>query len=173
MKTIEEIKNSKGERKYYKGFETYLTASGWARALDLPRMTVWQYLQQGLTPEEIKAKRAVKSVDLDRAPRKQRVGHRQAETFELVEELLDLSGYDPDNLEVIAVGGAFRHQIVWNDIEIGKYDPTKDWLKLTGGEQIKLRCPLIENQRIHHIDQVWYLTPGTKRARIDAVCRND
>ena len=161
---MKNIKTSSGERKYYEGFGTHMTAAGWAAALGLPRMTVWQYLQQGLTPEEIMEKRQIKEVNLGGPQRKERVGHRQVETFEKMEELLDFSGYDPDGLEVNIIEGAYRHQIVWNGLIIGDYDPTKDVLRLTGGGRTKLRSPVVPDQQIHHIDGKWQLTAKTKRA---------
>lgn len=161
---IEGIKNAKGERKYYEGYGRYMTAAEWARALDLPRMTVWQYLQRGMTPEEIAANRSVEELSPAKIQRKPRTGHRLTETKEKMEELLEASDYDPDGLEVHNTSGAFRHQIIWNDILIGHYDPTKDWLKLTGGEWVKLRCPLVDDQQIYHEDRVWYITPETRQA---------
>lgn len=169
---ITEIKNAKGEQKYFEGFGTFKTAAEWARALGLPRMTVWRYLQQGVTPEEIKAKRDIKKVNLaGKTQRKQRVGHRQVETLEMVEALLDVSDYDPDGLEVRVVGGAFRHKIVWGDMVVGEYDPAKDWLKLTGGEQIKLRNPVVPDQKVRNVGGVWQVAQETKQALIDAAMK--
>ena len=166
---ISDIKNAKGARKYYGGFGTYKTAAEWARALGLPRMTVWQYLQQGLTPEEIQARREVTKVELATGPRKKRIGHRQRETIEMVEGLLDVSGYDPEGLEGEVVSkAAFRHKITWSDTLVGKYDPTKDVLQLSGGDTLKLRNPLTDDLKIHHVEGVWFITPETKQAIISA-----
>lgn len=161
---MNDIRNARGERKYYAGFGAYKTASGWAKALGLPRMTVWTYLQQGLTPEQIVEKRGVTAVDLKSAKRKERVGIRQTETLERMESLLDFSDYDPDGLEVNLIGGAYRHQIVWNGLIIGAYDPSKDILWLTGGDKLKLRNPLVPDQKIYHTGGKWCPTPETKRA---------
>lgn len=155
-----EIKDSKGNQKYYEGFGTHKTASGWAYALGLPRMTVWQYLQQGLTPEQIMERRKVATVDLTES---RRVGHRQLETLELMAELLDFSDYDPDGLEVNIVAGAYRHQIVWNGLIIGAYNPTTDALWLTDGNKIGLRNPYVSDQKIEHINGEWRPTIETTR----------
>ena len=161
MTDIKSIKTSTGSQKYYDGYGTHKTAAGWARALGLPRMTVWQYLQQGMTPEEIAARRDLKNVNLEDV---KRTGHRQRETLELMTELLDFSGYDPEELEVNIIAGAYRHQIVWNDhITIGAYNPTTDALWLTNGDKIALRKPYVPDQQIEYIDGQWQPTIETKR----------
>lgn len=49
----------------YTGFGRSASAAEWARLLDLPRNTVWKYLQKGLTPEEIATARGVSTKFLD------------------------------------------------------------------------------------------------------------
>ena len=82
-------------------------------------------------------------------------------------ELLDFSDYDPDGLVVNIIDGAYRHQIVWNGLIIGAYNPTKDSLWLSGGDKLRLRRPVVADQKIHHIDGKWYPTVETKRAIIN------
>ena len=150
----------------YKGFGEEKSAAGWARALGLPRVTVYQYLQQGISPEDIAMGRGVTEINLEEPPRKPREGHRQYETKKLMEYLLDDSGYDPDEVKVNVISGKYRLQIVWNDIIIGAYDSTCDVLLLTGGDRLKLRKPYVGEQRIEYVDGKWNLTGDTKMAML-------
>lgn len=45
--------NLEARHKTFEGFGRKLSCAEWARTFGLSRMTVWRYLQNGLTPEEI------------------------------------------------------------------------------------------------------------------------
>lgn len=160
------IKNAKGKQKYFYGFGVWKTGIEWARAMGLPSTSVYQYLYQGMTPEEIAELRGVLDIKLEKADRKAREGHRQLETKERVMDLLDFSDYDPDGVTVSIISGAFRHQVVWNDMIVGAYDPDRDILQLSGGDRIGLRRPAMPEMQIHHKGGFWYLTPETKEALV-------
>lgn len=151
--------------KYYEGYGKRYTVAGWARVLGLPYMTTKQYLCQGMAPEEIAKKRRVQ-VRLEAGTRKNpKVGPRQIELREQVEELLDRSGYDPEGVEVVSVGNAaYRLQVEWNGMVVGRYNPYTDTFKLTGEGEMGLRSPYIEEQTIFHKGGKWYPTEETKQA---------
>jgi len=156
---------------YYEGYGKRYTVAGWARVLGLPYVTLYQYLRQGLTPEEIVAKRGVEDIQLDAGARKKRVEvkpratPRQTELKEQVEELLDRSGYDPEGVEIKVEGtGAYRYRAVWNGMTVGLYNAGIDTFRLTGAGELGLRNPYVEEQTIFHKGGKWYATEETKKA---------
>ena len=163
-----DVKTANGNQKYYEGFGTHLTAAGWAKALGLPRMTVWQYLQQGMTPEEIADKRRVKEVNLDLPPRKPRRGAKLEETRREAYTILVTSGYvEPgEGIETVWVEyqQPQRHKIVFKDSPVGSYKYEKKELKLTSGEGLKLEDRFIGELKIRKNRLgLWEVHPDTRQ----------
>lgn len=150
--------------KFYEGIGLTMTASEWANALGLPRQTVYNCLKRGTTPEEIIQRRGINRADVKRPARKARDGHRLKETYDYMRMLLDESGYDPDGLAVTTGQGAYRHWVVWNNLEIGRYNPENDMLWLNGGEKMRLKSPIADGVTIQHKDGIWSLTDQAKQA---------
>lgn len=155
------------KEKKYPGFGVEKSVTGWSTFLGLSYSTVWRYLNEGMTPEEIASMKEL-TVDMGKLHEMpKRTRERIEEVKEIMEELLDRSNYDPDGLEIFTNenknGGNLS--IVWNEISIGLYSYQGDALHLTGGDSLRLRYPTIEGQMISRNEAGrWNIHPETKRA---------
>lgn len=153
------------KEKKYAGFGVEKSVTGWARFLGLPYATVWRYLSDDYTPEEIATEKGL-TLDMSLLGElSARDKRRKAEIEKIMENILDASDYDPDGLEVSIESTRGKLVIVWNGSAIGVYDYQKDALNLTGGDGLKIRYPLVSGPKItKNISGKWELHPDTKLA---------
>ena len=155
-----------GKRKEYEGFGMSWTAAQWARILELPANTVWRRLRAGETPEEIATRRS--GPGRKPAPL-QRYGKRKAATYDIMVELLDRSGYDPEDLTVETARGGYKYKITRLGEIIGAYDYQTDRIWLRSGDRLALREPIIPDATIERLaNGVWAPTLATKKALLAA-----
>lgn len=154
----------------YKGFGRELTAAEWARVAGLPRNSVCRYLASGWTIEEIFSYRRIKyDPQANVNTGMKRIGHKMADTIDLVMELLRNSGYKPDEKAVrISVLPNNAHHITYRGKYIGWYDYKDDVLHLKDGNTLKIKNPIVEKPMLaKNMFGEWCLHKETKHAIID------
>lgn len=153
------------EQKYktFEGYGIHKTAAEWARAFALPRNTVWRYLHDGLTPEQIAERRGVSKAMLDKMDPYEVRGERKSKTLRLIADLLERSDYDPEELEIEIVPGAYCYKVKRLGDLIGAYNYQADILQLSGGDRLYLQNPIVPETTIFRGIDGWMLTQETKR----------
>ncbi len=140
----------------YKGFGTEKSASAWAKALGLPRSTVWWSLaKKGMTVEQIAERRGVTPREYVGAWEQKR---RQRPVDE-VRGLLSRSGYDTEHMTMESSGAVY-----WRGKHVGHYQTRPGVIVLSGGDTLALRRPLVPEPKISGGAGGWVIHPDTKHA---------
>ena len=155
----------------YEGFGEKHTAAQWAKLLGLPRNSVWRYLTNGLTIEEVCRVRGIsldgEEVEAEPLKRKARQGHQMGETTQIMTRVLTQSGFDTKTLEVRPVGSQPKHRIVLDGGPVGDYNYKTGFFVLNNKEGLPILRIGVENVRIKRHGVRWSWCPETKAQLMD------